>query len=209
MMGGGGSFSAGGPGKGMFTRLYLNVLNRCGVISLYSETLLLLMWWTVFSNLLLFFDRHHWMYNATSYHHSYEDSGLLCIHASADPRQVHLIWYILYYSNTPHSFNYYYYCVFLGARNGGDHYEGVYSDDWDSRRSKIFLCYLFLILNLLHSFNLKSLTCADGARESQDTTEIYAHDEPGVSTRHLWRCRSTSTCDRQEEAAAWAVWPHQ
>lgn len=28
MMGGGGSFSAGGPGKGMFTRLYLNVLNR-------------------------------------------------------------------------------------------------------------------------------------------------------------------------------------
>ncbi|XP_055056654.1 mitochondrial-processing peptidase subunit alpha [Misgurnus anguillicaudatus] len=59
MMGGGGSFSAGGPGKGMFTRLYLNVLNR-----------------------------HHWMYNATSYHHSYEDSGLLCIHASADPRQV-------------------------------------------------------------------------------------------------------------------------
>uniref|UniRef100_A0A8C6E2G6 Mitochondrial-processing peptidase subunit alpha n=1 Tax=Moschus moschiferus TaxID=68415 RepID=A0A8C6E2G6_MOSMO len=59
MMGGGGSFSAGGPGKGMFTRLYLNVLNR-----------------------------HHWMYNATSYHHSYEDTGLLCIHASADPRQV-------------------------------------------------------------------------------------------------------------------------
>nr|XP_008003817.2 mitochondrial-processing peptidase subunit alpha isoform X2 [Chlorocebus sabaeus] len=59
MMGGGGSFSAGGPGKGMFSRLYLNVLNR-----------------------------HHWMYNATSYHHSYEDTGLLCIHASADPRQV-------------------------------------------------------------------------------------------------------------------------
>ncbi|XP_054854304.1 mitochondrial-processing peptidase subunit alpha [Eublepharis macularius] len=59
MMGGGGSFSAGGPGKGMFTRLYLNVLNR-----------------------------HHWMYNATSYHHSYEDTGLMCIHASADPRQV-------------------------------------------------------------------------------------------------------------------------
>ena len=28
MMGGGGSFSAGGPGKGMYTRLYLNVLNR-------------------------------------------------------------------------------------------------------------------------------------------------------------------------------------
>ncbi|KAG8518639.1 Mitochondrial-processing peptidase subunit alpha, partial [Galemys pyrenaicus] len=59
MMGGGGSFSAGGPGKGMFSRLYLNVLNR-----------------------------HHWMYSATSYQHSYEDTGLLCIHASADPRQV-------------------------------------------------------------------------------------------------------------------------
>uniref|UniRef100_A0A8C3X5J3 Mitochondrial-processing peptidase subunit alpha n=1 Tax=Catagonus wagneri TaxID=51154 RepID=A0A8C3X5J3_9CETA len=59
VMGGGGSFSAGGPGKGMFTRLYLNVLNR-----------------------------HHWMHSATSYHHSYEDTGLLCVHASADPRQV-------------------------------------------------------------------------------------------------------------------------
>lgn len=32
MMGGGGSFSAGGPGKGMFTRLYLNVLNRWTVL---------------------------------------------------------------------------------------------------------------------------------------------------------------------------------
>ena len=28
IMGGGGSFSAGGPGKGMYTRLYTNVLNR-------------------------------------------------------------------------------------------------------------------------------------------------------------------------------------
>ena len=28
MLGGGGSFSAGGPGKGMYTRLYTNVLNR-------------------------------------------------------------------------------------------------------------------------------------------------------------------------------------
>ena len=28
LMGGGGSFSAGGPGKGMYTRLYTNVLNR-------------------------------------------------------------------------------------------------------------------------------------------------------------------------------------
>jgi len=28
MMGGGGSFSAGGPGKGMYTRLYTSVLSR-------------------------------------------------------------------------------------------------------------------------------------------------------------------------------------
>merc|ERR1712060_1040507 len=28
MMGGGASFSAGGPGKGMYTRLYLNILNQ-------------------------------------------------------------------------------------------------------------------------------------------------------------------------------------
>lgn len=56
MMGGGGSFSAGGPGKGMYTRLYTNVLNR-----------------------------YHWMYSATAYNHSYSDTGLFCIHASAPP----------------------------------------------------------------------------------------------------------------------------
>ena len=58
LMGGGGSFSAGGPGKGMYTRLYLNVLNQ-----------------------------HHWLYNATCYNHSYADTGLFCIHASADPKK--------------------------------------------------------------------------------------------------------------------------
>lgn len=36
MMGGGGSFSAGGPGKGMFTRLYLNVLNRWVCLAVYG-----------------------------------------------------------------------------------------------------------------------------------------------------------------------------
>lgn len=56
MMGGGGSFSAGGPGKGMYTRLYTNVLNR-----------------------------YHWMYSATAYNHAYADTGLFCIHASAPP----------------------------------------------------------------------------------------------------------------------------
>lgn len=59
MMGGGGSFSAGGPGKGMYTRLYTNVLNR-----------------------------YHWMYSATAYNHAYADTGLFCIHASAPPTHV-------------------------------------------------------------------------------------------------------------------------
>ncbi|XP_074113534.1 mitochondrial-processing peptidase subunit alpha [Cotesia typhae] len=59
MMGGGGSFSAGGPGKGMYTRLYTNVLNR-----------------------------NHWLYSATAYNHAYIDSGLFCIHASSTPSHV-------------------------------------------------------------------------------------------------------------------------
>jgi len=59
MMGGGGSFSAGGPGKGMYTRLYTNVLNR-----------------------------HYWMYGATAYNHAYSDSGIFCINASAPPSQM-------------------------------------------------------------------------------------------------------------------------
>ena len=56
MMGGGGSFSAGGPGKGMYSRLYVNVLN-C----------------------------YHFMFNATAYNQSYADSGLFCIHAASPP----------------------------------------------------------------------------------------------------------------------------
>ncbi len=56
IMGGGGSFSAGGPGKGMYSRLYLNVLNR-----------------------------YHFMFNATAYNQSYADSGMFCIHAAAPP----------------------------------------------------------------------------------------------------------------------------
>ncbi|PSN38074.1 Mitochondrial-processing peptidase subunit alpha [Blattella germanica] len=66
MMGGGGSFSAGGPGKGMYTRLYTNVLNSCDSI----------------------LDRHHWMFSATAYNHAYADTGLFCIHASAPPQHV-------------------------------------------------------------------------------------------------------------------------
>ena len=56
LMGGGGSFSAGGPGKGMFTQLYLNVLNQ-----------------------------HHWVYSAQAQNHAYSDSGIFCILGSAHP----------------------------------------------------------------------------------------------------------------------------
>lgn len=60
MMGGGGSFSAGGPGKGMYTRLYTNVLNR-----------------------------YHWMFNATAYNHAYGDTGLFCVHTASPPNRVY------------------------------------------------------------------------------------------------------------------------
>ncbi|CAK9813036.1 Mitochondrial-processing peptidase subunit alpha [Anthophora quadrimaculata] len=59
MMGGGDSFSAGGPGKGMYTRLYTNVLNR-----------------------------YHWLYSATAYKHAYADTGLFYIHASCTSTHV-------------------------------------------------------------------------------------------------------------------------
>ncbi|CAH4016468.1 mitochondrial-processing peptidase subunit alpha [Pieris brassicae] len=60
MMGGGGSFSAGGPGKGMYTRLYTNVLNR-----------------------------YHWMFNATAYNHAYGDTGLFCVHSASPPNRIY------------------------------------------------------------------------------------------------------------------------
>lgn len=59
LMGGGGSFSPGGPGKGMFTQLYTNVLNK-----------------------------HHWIYSAIARNHSYIDSGLFALYGSAHPSQV-------------------------------------------------------------------------------------------------------------------------
>ncbi|XP_067944703.1 mitochondrial-processing peptidase subunit alpha-like [Watersipora subatra] len=59
LMGGGGSFSAGGPGKGMYTRLYKNVLNR-----------------------------HFWIENATAFNHSYADSGLFIFYGSAHPHRL-------------------------------------------------------------------------------------------------------------------------
>ena len=59
LMGGGGSFSAGGPGKGMYTQLYLNVLNR-----------------------------HHWVYSMLAQNHAYVDSGIFVLLGSTHPSNV-------------------------------------------------------------------------------------------------------------------------
>lgn len=56
LLGGGGSFSAGGPGKGMYSRLYTNVLNQ-----------------------------HGWVESCIAFNHSYTDSGLFGISASCLP----------------------------------------------------------------------------------------------------------------------------
>ncbi|KAF3190158.1 Mitochondrial-processing peptidase subunit alpha [Orbilia oligospora] len=55
LLGGGGSFSAGGPGKGMYSRLYTNVLNQYG-----------------------------WIESCVAFHHSYNDSGMFGIAASCE-----------------------------------------------------------------------------------------------------------------------------
>jgi len=59
LLGGGGSFSAGGPGKGMYSRLYTNIMNQ-------------------FS----------WAESCIAFNHSYTDSGLFGIAASCRPDQV-------------------------------------------------------------------------------------------------------------------------
>lgn len=56
LLGGGGSFSAGGPGKGMYSRLYTNVLNQ-----------------------------HAWVESCVAFNHSYTDSGLFGISAQCAP----------------------------------------------------------------------------------------------------------------------------
>ncbi len=58
LLGGGGSFSAGGPGKGMYSRLYTNVLNQ-----------------------------HYWCESCVAFNHSYTDSGLFGIASSCVPGQ--------------------------------------------------------------------------------------------------------------------------
>ncbi len=59
LLGGGGSFSAGGPGKGMYSRLYTNVLNQ-----------------------------HGWVESCVAVNHSYTDSGLFGISSSCAPSKV-------------------------------------------------------------------------------------------------------------------------
>lgn len=55
LMGGGGSFSAGGPGKGMYSRLYTRVLNK-----------------------------HSWMQNCSTFQSGYNDTGIVGLMATAD-----------------------------------------------------------------------------------------------------------------------------
>lgn len=59
LLGGGGSFSAGGPGKGMYSRLYTNVLNQYG-----------------------------WVENCVAFNHAYTDSGLFGISAACSTQFV-------------------------------------------------------------------------------------------------------------------------
>lgn len=59
LLGGGGSFSAGGPGKGMYSRLYTNVLNQ-----------------------------HAWVESCVAFNHGYSDSGVFGIAASCSPSHV-------------------------------------------------------------------------------------------------------------------------
>lgn len=63
LLGGGGSFSAGGPGKGMYSRLYTNVLNQ-----------------------------HGWVESCIAFNHGYTDSGVFGISASCSPtRTTHML----------------------------------------------------------------------------------------------------------------------
>lgn len=57
LLGGGGSFSAGGPGKGMYSRLYMHVLNQ-----------------------------YYYVENCVSFNHSYSDSGLFGVSISCIPQ---------------------------------------------------------------------------------------------------------------------------
>jgi len=56
LLGGGGSFSAGGPGKGMYSRLYVNVLNR-----------------------------YPWIKTAQAFNNNYSDTGLFSLYIACEP----------------------------------------------------------------------------------------------------------------------------
>lgn len=62
LLGGGGSFSAGGPGKGMYSRLYTHVLNQYG-----------------------------WVESCVAFNNSYTDSGLFGIAATCAPNSGHAL----------------------------------------------------------------------------------------------------------------------
>ncbi|KAJ1836502.1 Mitochondrial-processing peptidase subunit alpha [Coemansia sp. RSA 2711] len=66
LLGGGGSFSAGGPGKGMYSRLYTRVLNQ-----------------------------HAWIESCVAFHHCYTDAGLFGISASCRPRNEHALFDVM------------------------------------------------------------------------------------------------------------------
>ncbi|EFO84738.1 CRE-MPPA-1 protein [Caenorhabditis remanei] len=59
LLGGGGAFSAGGPGKGMYARMYTELMNR-----------------------------HHYIYSAIAHNHSYSDSGVFTLTASTPPENI-------------------------------------------------------------------------------------------------------------------------
>lgn len=59
LMGGGNSFSSGGPGKGMYTRLYTHALNR-----------------------------HYFLYGCLAQNHAYLDSGMFTITGSSHPTKI-------------------------------------------------------------------------------------------------------------------------
>ncbi|KAI8324983.1 LuxS/MPP-like metallohydrolase [Martensiomyces pterosporus] len=66
LLGGGGSFSAGGPGKGMYSRLYTRVLNQ-----------------------------HAWIESCVAFHHCYTDTGLFGISASCGPQNEHALFDVI------------------------------------------------------------------------------------------------------------------
>lgn len=59
LLGGGSSFSAGGPGKGMYSRLYTQVLNR-----------------------------YHEVEHASAFHHCYNDTGLFAMYIATSPNLI-------------------------------------------------------------------------------------------------------------------------